>query len=275
MTSAPPIRWKFSIDPNYSWFGSFADDFRSPDVTFIPEYEDDRPTWYWFSSRHFTELDDPSEVRDRACALKAILDGAFYLNYSPVRNEIFHPFGLGELFSTSESGGPDVPQVGGLTSPNVLVAPFSSTWSSWVADWESFGNPFRRFESAMLWLSRTDATVLGMLQFLGVNGPTWITLYGLMDFMRTAGVGFKDMAQIGGTSQAEIGRFTGTANNFAAIGPFCRHGDQGNTPPKNPMLLAEAQVLVLRIARAFLVDRLNSTGLPRTYKPKARFVDDD
>jgi hypothetical protein len=265
MTTPPDFRWKLDIDPAYSWFQDFVDHWHSPDISFLSDYEDARPTVYWFSSRHLSELDDPVEVRDRAFALKSILDGAFYLNSNPAGDGLFRPFPLHDLWSVEAQSRVSLPYDSASTGPNLLVEPFSSNCSEWVDNWQSYGNPFRRFESAMLWMARVDSTARGMLQFLGTNGPNWITLYGLLDFMVGAKMSKDDLAKLGRTTKEELKRFTGTANNHAAIGPFARHGELGWDVPKKPMLLKEAQVLMFAIARAFLLERVNTLGLPGQY----------
>lgn len=122
----------------------------------------------------------------------------------------------------------------------------------------------------MLWLAREDEVARGMLQFMGANGCTWITLYGLLDFMRTGGMKVAQIAGVTGSTEADIKRFTHTANNFAAIGPLCRHGELGRQPPTVPMRLHEAATLLLPAVRVFLRDRLNSLGLGEKWEHENR-----
>ena len=269
VTPVPIHRWRFLIDPAYSWFGDFASNFHSPDVSFWEENEDDKPPVYWMASLHLSEVREPEAVRDRACALKSILDGALHLGVGSMFGE-FHPFTFRELWSQNEENAMDKPHNSGFRHPNLVVEPFCSDWAQWMGKWKSHGSPFSHFESAMLWMARVDETTRGMLQFLGANGVTWISLYGLVDFMRTAGKTPADIAGMASASKAKVDLFLRTANNFAAIGPFCRHGDLGNEPPKVPMMLEEARVLVFLAAKAFLTERLNQSGVRATYEAERK-----
>lgn len=246
--SPPKLKWAFPINPAYAWFENFADCFSSPDITFIVDIEDDKPNAYAFSSAHLSELRTPAEIWARAASLKAVLDGAFYL----LHGKDFRPFRFHDLVSLSD--GRSYHSV--VDEYELIAPPFREDSSSWISSWESLKNPFNSFTSAMLWLAREDNRSRGLLQFLGYQGCTWIALYALLDFMKTGGLSAKEIAALSKTSEAEIKRFTHTANNFSAIGPLCRHGDLGQQPPSKPMLLSEAAAIVFPAAREFLEKRV-------------------
>lgn len=118
----------------------------------------------------------------------------------------------------------------------------------------------------MMWLARFDSPSRALLQFLGFNGPTWITLYGLLDFMKNAGMSDADVANAAGSSVTQLKKFTGTANNFTVLGPFCRHGPKGWIPPANPMTLEDAAKLILPAAKRHLKNRLRELDLEGQWK---------
>jgi hypothetical protein len=256
--SVPKLKWAFMINPAYSWFESFADYFNSPDLSFIVDTEDDKPNAYVLSSPHFSELNNTAEVVERAVSLKAILDGAIYL----MHGKDYRPFPLFDLVDLENdrrhgTHGSDF---------EVIAAPFSSN----SANWRCAQNPFGNFAAAMLWLAREDESSRGLLQFLGLQGCTWIALYALLDFMKTGGLTVKEIAALAKTSETEIKRFTHTANNFSAIGPLCRHGDLGHQPPQNPMRLSEASAIILPAAREFLLKRISDLGLQQRFEGRAK-----
>lgn len=138
--SVPELKWAFPIDPAYSWFESFADQFASPDVVFIVDIEDDKPNAYAFSSPHLSELTTAAEIWARATSLKAVLDGAFYL----LHGRDFRPFRLHDLVNLNDDR-----RYGMLVDEyEVIAAPFSDTSGNWISSWSSLRSPFRNFTSA-------------------------------------------------------------------------------------------------------------------------------
>lgn len=252
-TPMPELRWQFQFNPAYAWFESFTNHFASPDVSIIVDYEDDKPPAFAWSSRHLTELNDERDVWERAIALKAIFDGAFYLR----RGRDFTPSKLGFLYDASLNRHCSYPgfEIEGIASA------FSSNAQAWICNWRSSVNPYTGFVSAMLGLAREDERSRGMLQFLGLNGCSWITLYALLDFMKSDGVTVVDIASMANSTTTEVNRFTHTANNYAAIGPLCRHGELGHQPPKNPITLDEASKLIIPATHQYLLNRVKSLDL--------------
>jgi len=247
----PDLRWAYIISGNFSWFNSFAERMSGPDVSIIIDYEDDKPPAYAWSSPHLSELDDPQEVADRAAAIKAIFDGALYIQYG----DDYRSINLQELVHL-----PDENRVRRLVG-NVLASPFSRKYQEWSYARQPRNCPFNCFASAMLFLSRHDENSRGMLQFLGSNGVTWISLYALLDFIKQGGWNDAKIATESKSSQSEIKRFTQTANNFSAIGPLARHGEKGWKPPEIIMTLSEAEGIILPAAKSFLLDKCTQLRL--------------
>lgn len=259
MTAAvPKLKWAFPIEPAYSWFESFENHFSSPDLVFIEETEDDKPNAYALSSPHFSELEDVSDVFERAISLKAVMDGALYLKHG--RN--FRPFPLTDVVDLDSDR-----RLHNTGAEYELIAePFSPASAAWIPSWRSGASPFSSFVPKMLWMAREDKTSRGLLQFLGIHGCTWISLYAVLDFMKTEGLSIKRVAELANSTETEIKRFTHTANNFSAIGPLCRHGDLGQQAPNTPMRLAEAVSLLIPAALTFMVQRVSDLGLQQRWE---------
>jgi hypothetical protein len=234
-------RWAFQITPNYSWWESWTNRHCGSEICLLVDEMDAQPTQFLFASRHLEDLDDPQDVADRATALKALMDGALLIQKSD-----FRPFPLENLF------GPDNRRCG-LFEGNPLVDPFSKELLAKPLTYV-FGD-LRNQTDRLLFQSRHDRTTRDMLSFMGVNGPTWIALYAMRDYMKKNGW---DDAKIGAaslTSANDVSLFARTANNPAAIGPLARHGDQGHAPPLKPMSLEDARNVILSAVAAFLDER--------------------
>jgi len=80
----------------------------------------------------------------------------------------------------------------------------------------------------------------------------WVELYRLLEVVATE-IPLADMAANGWTTKAELKRFQHTANSVAAAGDLARHGAETTRPPASPMSLAEAQGLVDKILRHWMI----------------------
>lgn len=220
-----------------------------PDVAIL-RYEDDaRPPVYFWSSRHFDELEPGPELSARAAGLKVIFDGALHLlveDYRPDRLGDLFDMRTGRRASIYEMGSPGEP-----FSPAVVSEPLDKDMRIRVGG--------RVLEGA-IYLARSDLAVRGMLSVLGTHGLTFPSLYQLLDFLRTHGMKDDDIATVAGSTKAELKRFTHTANNFSAVGPAGRHGDLGHQPPRIPMTAKEASALIMPAARHFIAQRVRASA---------------
>lgn len=246
----PALKWAFIISNNYSWFDSFVRSLSGTEVSILVDHEDDKPDAYLWSSMHLSELNDLQQVADRAAALKTIYDGAMYISYG----EDYRPIEFLDLVNLTEE------KRSRKLQGNFLASPFSSDCANWIFLNKAAYNPFGNFTSTMLFLARNDEKAKGMLQFLGVNGITWISLYALLDFMRQEW-DIPKIALAAGSTKEEIKRFTGTANNYAAIGPFARHGEVGWQIPSKVMSLEESSKLILKATENYLIERCKTVHL--------------
>ncbi|MBY2941883.1 hypothetical protein HF264_19645 [Rhizobium leguminosarum] len=233
-----PLEWSFHMHVNRSLIGAFVQSFPGGDVEIIADPYDDSPTAYRWSSPHLNGLTDPNQLGARAAALKALWDGALYVDLKGQHA----PSPLGQ------------PVEGLYLSPTDLELrvpfnPFSPSWVSW--DFEQIEDPERHPVSLFLFLAHYSSLTKDMLTFLGANGPSWVALYAMKDFMKKGGWKEVQLATAAGASVSEIKRFAGTANSHAALGPFGRHGSAGFAPLANPMTHADAVKLILTCVGAF------------------------
>lgn len=239
------------MQANYAWIDDFVRCFPGGDVVILEDALDDAPTTYRWSSPHLNGLTKPASIGLRAASLKALFDGALYVD----RRGNYAPWALGNPVETLHLSAGDTE----LRSP---FEPFCADWAKWT--FKSTECPYRHPVSLFLFLAHYSAISKDMLIFLGANGPTWVSLYAMKDFMTNGGWTEAQMAAAAGVSAKEIERFRRTANNHAALGPFARHGATPHTPPRIPMKHADAVKLVLGCVDGFLrseVARLRLDGL--------------
>jgi hypothetical protein len=234
------VNWGYAIRSNIPWIASFTAEFHSPDIRVYEDYEDDRPTDYIWSSIHLNEFTDERMIYERASALNAIFDGAMYVDIGTS----YEPFWKGQLAFLSNGRA--------ITNfeQNSLVEPF---WQEYV---DATPNQPEDFASKIIHKSRYDKSIREILLFLGVNGLSWISLYAVLDTIKSEGWSEKEIIAQKIATAAELNLFSHTANNVAAIGPFARHGNKGQLPPDNPMSLKTAKELILRILKKFIAAKL-------------------
>ncbi|MGN8001502.1 hypothetical protein [Sphingomonas sp. 22176] len=246
-------RWAIQVANNYSWFESLVDQHNAVDIGFMVDAVDAQPNQYAIVSHHLDDLADVDQVIDRATALIALLDGALYLqqgHYAGMRTADL--INLDDCRRTVFADG------------SVLADPFSPKWSGASVP-RSYGHLVLPAER-MLFMARTDELTRNMLKFLGVNGPTWIALYALKDYMKSGGWDEGALANASEVSKSEVERFRRTANNPAAIGPFARHGEQGHQPPDVAMTLPEARAIILKATGRFLDERARKLDVVGSYE---------
>lgn len=255
MSNQYPLEWTFRMRANMAWIEGFAQMMPSGDVAIIDDRNDISPNNFLWSSPHLNGLSDPKELGSRAAAIKALYDGAMIFNlrggYSvwPLEPPIEHsPVRQQDL------------------RLRIPAQPFSPQWKNWM--FESQNDPFRHLVGTYLFLAHFDETVKHMLVFLGVNGPTWISLYAIKDFIGKAGWSEERMAEGARVNKSEIERFRRTANSFEAIGPFARHGRKGFEPPSNPMTLEDAQNVILDCSEAFFKERGRTINLKLKFEQR-------
>lgn len=95
-------------------------------------------------------------------------------------------------------------------------------------------------EVKLLRLEGGNAHLRVALHFLNAD-LTWFNLWKSYEAIRDANHGASGLVATGWTTKADVERFRGTANTYAAVGDAARHARLGVAPPPNPMSLEEAE----------------------------------
>jgi hypothetical protein len=238
-------RWGFLINPSDNLFQGFAEFARSPDFAIWRREPGLVSIEHVFASAHFEWASHVQEVSNRAVALKAVFDGAMYLEYG----ERYIAPVFRRLIDNHSQQTHDFPP------GNVLANPYAPTTVRSAVPRE-FDPVSRETPAHLVFLARYDDVARAMLKHLGFNGPDYRTLFSLLDWLTHHG--WKDPARIAapsGMKASEVRRFTATVNNVEVLGPHARHGDKNYAPPSQPMTLREARQLILPATRAFLFER--------------------
>lgn len=94
-------------------------------------------------------------------------------------------------------------------------------------------------------IARKDERVNRALCFFGSSEPQrWGVLYKVYEVIKEDLGSEEKLIKTLGASGTEISLFRRTANSFPAIGDAARHGHKKCEPPKKPMFLAKAELLV-------------------------------
>lgn len=95
-----------------------------------------------------------------------------------------------------------------------------------------------------LGLGLSDENVKKALRIYGVERHSWAGLYKVYEIIENDVGGIEVIADNGWATKSTISRFKHTANSPSAIGDQARHGKESTKPPKKPMRLSEARLLI-------------------------------
>jgi hypothetical protein len=242
-------RYLFPIDDAYGWLDDFARNLLSVDIDFYIDVEDDFPPAYAITSPHLADL-PPNEAYARALSLTTLLNGALRLTHGLD----FHGFHLSRCFDIQRKANvnvsrPDLP----------FMEPYPNDHEKIV--YQNGPQLGLSATGRILFFARYDMYVQFMLNVLGAEGITLVSLYKLIDTMRYAGWNEPDLAALIGKKQSDIKDFTFTANNHQASGIQSRHGykaDQIDTK-KTALTLRQSDALIRPMASAFIAKRMDGT----------------
>lgn len=242
--------WVFPVEPNYSWFPDFASNFSCPHLEIFIESEDGRPDQYLLSSVHLDRIKCKDAAFDLMLWLKALMDGSLFLDHGTS----YVPLGLTTLTDWDRSFTHRCRSDSDWVTKDFAVEPLGRGESILPSVASHSG---ARFASNLISAAIEDELVCGALQFLAINGCTWVSLYAMYEFMTFAGLSPKQIAAFGGMTSEEVSQFKATANSYAAVGPFGRHGPNKKKAQKNrsAITLEQATVLLTTAMKEFLIDR--------------------
>jgi hypothetical protein len=247
-------KWGLLINPIDNLFQDFAQTAQSPDFYIWRRSAGLVTTHHIFASGHFEWAKTIHELADRAVALKAVFDGAMFVEFGG----LYIPPAFRSLINNADERSYELPEGSVLASPFAQLT-LSSAVPRHFTPMSCFG------PKQMVFLARYDDVALGILKYLGFNGPDYRTLYSLLDWLKLHGWNHANIAAAADVPSSEITRFTRTANNVEVLGPLARHGGKNWEPPTQPTTLKEAQHLVLSAVRAFLIERASLVDLPRRW----------
>lgn len=100
-------------------------------------------------------------------------------------------------------------------------------------------------------IALSDPRAERALRIFGRDDADYRDLYHVLEIAEAAGAG--RLYADGSVTKAEVRRFKHTANSLHALGDRARHGHEPTDPPSEPMPFTEAQALIGRVLRAWLV----------------------
>lgn len=220
-----------------------------PDVVILREEADAMPPQFYFSSQHFNDLEDESEVVARGQQLKTLFDGALLLEqgYGYRAEKMYE---LWRMDRFARLGFPSPAGNVSTFSPEHCRKPLSRTEQAAIE---------KNFVDMALYVARTDKVVHDILVLLGVHGITFSSLYSLTDTMTTNGFDIDKQWQAAGVDKDDYRNFKHTANSAAVLGPLARHGQKKHQPPSKPTTIEEAAGMVLAATRVFMLKRMRRT----------------
>lgn len=213
----------------------------------IDEVHDTEGEVLW-SSPHLDSLTNPTDVQDRAAALKAIWDGGIYL----YRGTSYKPRGPGVLHC-EHVGTADV-SLGDWT-----VDPFDRNLVAQAPGMRrTFRSPTKYWPDYAWALAAHDSNVCERLRGLGHYGITYVELFKLYEDLKAAGWSDQVIDSVGAApaNGNVTSRLRATANNPTVSGSASRHGGPGTAAPRSaPISVEDAAPVLLKAYRQLLATK--------------------
>ena len=163
------------------------------------------------------------------------------------------PIKLARIARIREDGGRDIFLAGSCTSR--LRATLDLTIKRSNGTVEVF-NPADKVPEWVK-LGLTDSTVTKALRLFGAKEQhDWVSLYRLYEVIEKDIGGIEKIASKKWATKTSVRLFKHTADSVSAVGDAARHGKESTSPPKNPMILAEARSLIEVILHNWLSSKL-------------------
>jgi hypothetical protein len=219
------------------------------DISIVMFEEEDRPPQFYFTSKHLDDLEDTKEIWAKGLYLLSLYKGAYHIyNYDPhSKNDFQNYLSLSRLYPWDSNLNitPTNPHLISQEDPfteekiNTPLLPHEFPESDFIVD--------------SIYKSRRERKIRNLLLQFG-NGIDWINLYAILDSLKTycSGGKFSKILVESNIPEAQVGNFTGMANNFGLLGVESRHGDKNFDPPKKRMDLNTARALIIDITRKYL-----------------------
>jgi hypothetical protein len=112
------------------------------------------------------------------------------------------------------------------------------------------GDPTQGLASPYMAIADELKAAEDALVLVGRPRPSWSELYVVYELVLAGSKG--DIVRNGWASDAELGRFKGTANSYTALGTDGRHGDPSRPAPRRTMGHGDAVKLIRRMVATWL-----------------------
>lgn len=240
-------QWAIEMYGNEHWLESFNNRFNSVDIIIIPDYEDDRPTFYDLTSPHLNGL-TATEATMRAKELLILFNGVMRVR----EGYDFRDFTAGKIVEVA-------------TRRRHPVDSYRAVPQSLFPDdvenlrYLRTSTPLDRI-GAQLFLSRSDPHLRYIYRTLGRDGVTFVSLFKVLDTIeadfkaRDIRRPHREIASLGGKSEDDLGDFAYTANNFDIAGFDARHGMNAKfklSGKRKALSLEQAANILLPIVRGY------------------------
>jgi hypothetical protein len=231
------MEWSVIISGDRSDLEELCKYFNSPQLCITQQGKD-----FILKSTDFNLLTDANEVKNKACEIAPLINGAARLVL-----EMKKSLAVDCVVQATDNGKRNL-----FIFPNAAATGFSAgkpiVGVDGVVQEESQLEPISRWVAA----ARRDTNVAKALRLSGVGVHDWISLYRIYEVVENDVGGISNISKKGWATRRAIERFKHTANSPGAIGDESRHGKQASKPPKAPMTLSEAKSLLETILHNWL-----------------------
>jgi hypothetical protein len=250
--------WAFHLSGNEHWLQNFTNHFSSVDVQILPDYEDDRPPYFDFTSHHLNGLTG-SQAAMRAQELLILFNGVMRLQVGVDFREF--TLGQGRHLETNQRARVDF-----YRTTSVPMFPDDVERLRYFRHRRY--NPSLHPVGKRLFLSRSDRFLRVIFRTLGREGLSFVSLSKVLDTMAADyhNQGSKkvnrELAALGGKTEADLEDFGYTANNFDISGEDARHGLNAKFKPsdkRKALSLEQAAEVMLPIVTGYVKRRVDET----------------
>jgi len=231
------MEWSVIISGDRSDLEELDKYFNSPQLCITRQGND-----YVLRSADFNSLTDANEVKNKACEITPLINGAARLVL-----EMKKPLAVDCVVQEADNGKRNV-----FIFPTAAASGFSAgrpiIGADGVVQEESQLEPISSWVAA----GRRDPDVAKALRLYSVGLHDWVSLYRIFEVVEKDVGGIPNISKKGWASEKTIERFKRTANSPDATGDESRHGKQRSKTPKDPMTLSEAKSLVEAIVHKWI-----------------------
>ena len=237
MSDDPEPRFRVELKGDVAALRALAPHFQSSEVRLHDEGD-----LVFLTSSTFKTMTTRAEVFEAAERILSALPGAMRIAGVPISEpviaqRVFERTPDGQQNTTFISI-PSIAMVMSMPAPTILID----------------GKPPPPPPAIPVERALHDARVARALELFG-RDPNWFDLYKVLDTIEEDVGGERALEDKGWATRAELKRFTRTANNLNALGSGARHAIEAWQPPKNPMSLEEASVLIGKVLAAWMATK--------------------